>query len=167
LKLRTARPGDLASLQKLWRTGLEAGRRRLTAQEREARARVFIDRHMASATLLIAAVGEGRVLGCLGYDTAGRAAVIDALLVDPEHQGEGVGRSFVDWLKTRHDQIEVAIGFGARELRGFYKELDFVEAAHPGPRGEDADEDADGDTGEDTAEDTDVDFWLVWRRGAR
>jgi len=93
---------------------------------------------MASTTLLIAAVGEGRLLGCLGYDTADRAAVIDALLVDPEHQGEGVGRSFVDWLKTRHDQIEVAVAFGARELRGFYKELDFDEASHPGPRDEGA-----------------------------
>lgn len=111
---------------------------------------------MASGTLLIAAVGEGRVLGCLGYDTTDRAAVIDALLVDPEHQGEGVGRSFVDWLKTRHDQIEVAVGYGARELRGFYKELDFEEAVHPGPQGHDADEDAD--------EDADIDFRLVWRR---
>lgn len=111
---------------------------------------------MASGTLLIAAVGEGRVLGCLGYDTTDRAAVIDALLVDPEHQGEGVGRSFVDWLKTRHDQIEVAVGYGARELRGFYKELDFEEAVHPGPQGHDTDEDAD--------EDADIDFRLVWRR---
>ncbi|MEQ8434777.1 MAG: GNAT family N-acetyltransferase [Oceanicaulis sp.] len=163
MKLRTARPGDLASLQTLWRTGLEAGRRRLPVHEREARARAFIDRHMASGTLLIAAVGEGRVLGCLGYDTADRAAVIDALLVDPEHQGEGVGRSFVDWLKTRNDQIEVAVGYGARELRGFYKELDFEEAAHSGPLDNDADEDADGDA----PEHSDADFRLVWRRARR
>lgn|GEM_PF-6305837 len=160
MKLRNARPGDLASLQNLWRTGLEAGRRRLTAQERDERARAFIDRHMASTTLLTASVGEGRVLGCLGYDTADRTAAIDALLVDPEHQGEGVGRSFVDWLKTRHDSIEVAIGFGARELRGFYKELDFEEAAHPGPEDEDAED-------EDFAGDGDVDFRLVWRRTRR
>jgi N-acetylglutamate synthase-like GNAT family acetyltransferase len=160
LKLRNARPGDLVSLQNLWRTGLEAGRRRLTADEREKRARVFIDRHMASTTLLIAAVGEGRLLGCLGYDTADRAAVIDALLVDPEHQGEGVGRSFVDWLKTRHDQIEVAVAFGARELRGFYKELDFDEASHPGPRDEGAGEDADWAAPEEAG----ADFRLVWRR---
>ncbi len=122
---------------------------------------------MASATLLIAALSEGRVLGCLGYDTADRTAVIDALLVDPEHQGEGVGRSFVDWLKTRHDQIEVAVAFGARELRGFYKELDFDEAEHPGPQDHDADGDADDDADGAAPEHSGADFRLVWRRARR
>ena len=92
----------------------------------------FRDRHMPGATLLVAADEEGRLLGCLGYEPEDDRAVIDGIWIDPAHQGEGVGRGFIDQLKAVHKRVEATVNFGARDLRGFYEALGFEEAARRG-----------------------------------
>jgi len=138
VKLRDARPGDLVPLYELWRLAVQASPDMLTEDQRRELALAFRDRHMPGATMVVAVDRKGVVRGCVGYDSDGAAAVIDKIWVDPEHQGEGAGRGFVDWLKARHDRIEAVVNSGARDLRGFYGELGFKEKARRGGRDRDA-----------------------------
>ncbi|MEQ8406430.1 MAG: GNAT family N-acetyltransferase [Oceanicaulis sp.] len=130
--MRDARHGDLVPLYELWQAASHASPHHLTDDQRREMALAFRDRHMPSATLLVAAGENGRLLGCLGYEPSEHGALIDGMWIDPAHQGEGVGRSFIDQLKAQFHRVEATVNTGARDLRGFYAALGFEEARRDG-----------------------------------
>lgn len=138
MRLRDARPGDLVPLYELWQAAAHASPHHLTEDQRREMALAFRDRHMPGATLLVACGADGGLKGCLGYEDNDGGAVIDGLWVDPRHQGEGVGRAFIDTLKSGFARVEATVNFGARDLRGFYEALGFEEAARNGADGKGA-----------------------------
>ncbi|MGJ3232920.1 MAG: GNAT family N-acetyltransferase [Oceanicaulis sp.] len=128
----------MAPLYELWQAASHASPHHLTEDQRREMAFAFRDQHLADATLLVAASSSGGLCGCLGYKDRGESAVIDGLWVDPRTQGEGVGRAFIDQLKSSFDRVEATVNSGARDLRGFYAALGFEEEARNGADGEGA-----------------------------
>lgn len=135
MHLRDARPGDLVPLYELWQAASHASPHHLTEDQRREMALAFRDRRIPGATLLVASGRDG-LCGCVGYEEQGGAAVVEGLWIDPQTQGEGVGRAFIDKLKSEYPRIEAVVNAGARDLLGFYGALGFEPATPTGAEGE-------------------------------
>lgn len=122
-------------LYELWQAASHASPHHLTDDQRREMALAFRDHHMPGATLLVASGRDG-LCGCLGYEEQGGVAVVEGLWIDPQNQGEGVGRAFIDRLKTEHFRIEAVVNAGALDLLGFYDALGFETASRDGADGE-------------------------------
>ncbi len=126
----------MAPLYELWQAASRASPHHLTEDQRREMAFAFRDTHLNGATLTVAVSERNAVIGCLGYERAEDGAVVYGLWVDPEHQGEGVGRRLVDRLKSEFSQVTATVNSGARDLLGFYRSLGFEELARTGAAGE-------------------------------
>lgn len=125
----------MAPLFDLWQAASHASPHHLSDDQRREMAFAFRDQHLAGARLVVAVSNQDAVIGCLGYEADENGALVGGLWVDPERQGDGVGRRLIDRLRARHDQVEATVNFGARDLRGFYEALGFEEAGRDGADG--------------------------------
>lgn len=88
-----------------------------------------LDREAVLAGSTRVLVDDGRVVGFASAHDGGGWAELDDLFVDPDRQGEGLGRALVDDVVAAAraaglDRIEVT---GNPDALGFYRAVGFVE----------------------------------------
>lgn len=120
--LRPSRADDGPALVELWRRAVDATHDFLSAEDRFA-----IDAEVASflphAPLTVAVDGQDRPLGFTLLD----GTHMEALFIDPEVRGTGIGRQLLQHALALHPQLSTDVNAQNAQAVGFYLRMDFVE----------------------------------------
>ena len=102
-----------------------------TSDESEERKQGFMKPWLCS-TLVVSAWDGERLVGAVRVlsDTIFRPVIYD-LLVDPEYQGQGIGRELVNKCKEYYPSSEWLVGCDKKN-NGFYKKLGFQDTLKTG-----------------------------------
>lgn len=131
VKLRPSRPDDGPRVVEIWRKAVAATHEFLTAEDRLAidhEVREFLP----AAALWLALDDEQRVIGFMGLT----GDHMDALFIDPEHRGAGVGRALVQHALAMHGALTTDVNEQNEQAVGFYQRLGFVPTGRSPTDGE-------------------------------
>ncbi|KQV72218.1 acetyltransferase [Caulobacter sp. Root343] len=120
IRLRPSRPEDGDRALEIWRAAVDATHDFLSAEDRVVigeEVRAFLP----TAPLMLAVDGRDRPLGFM--------LIIDghmeALFIDPEHRGAGVGRLFIDYALAVHPTLSTDVNEQNDQAVGFYEHMGF------------------------------------------
>jgi putative acetyltransferase len=120
--LRPSRASDGDAVVDLWRRAVDATHDFLSAEDRRA-----IDAEVAGflpqAPLLLAVDADDRPQGFMLID----GSHMEALFIDPEVHGQGIGRQLVEHALARHSTLTTDVNAQNAQALGFYLRMGFVE----------------------------------------
>jgi len=119
---RPSRASDGNAVVDLWRRAVDATHDFLSAEDRRA-----IDAEVAGflpqAPLLLAVDAEDRPQGFMLLD----GSHMEALFIDPEVHGQGIGRQLVEHALAQHSTLTTDVNAQNAQALGFYLRMGFVE----------------------------------------
>ncbi len=120
--LRPSRASDGDAVVDLWRRAVDATHDFLSAEDRRA-----IDAEVAcflpQAPLLLAVDADDRPQGFMLID----GSHMEALFIDPEVHGQGIGRQLVEHALAQHSTLTTDVNAQNAQALGFYLRMGFVE----------------------------------------
>ncbi|WP_313204287.1 acetyltransferase [Stenotrophomonas sp.] len=120
--LRPSRASDGDAVVDLWRRAVDATHDFLSAEDRRA-----IDAEVAGflpqAPLLLAVDADDRPQGFMLID----GSHMEALFIDPEVHGQGIGRQLVEHALAQHSTLTTDVNAQNAQALGFYLRMGFVE----------------------------------------
>lgn len=120
--LRPSRATDGEAVVDLWRRAVDATHDFLSAEYRQA-----IDAEVAAflphAPLLLAVDAQDRPQGFMLVD----GTHMEALFIDPDVRGQGIGRQLVEHALAQHPQLTTDVNAQNAQAVGFYLRMGFVE----------------------------------------
>jgi len=120
--LRTSRPEDGAALVDLWRRSVDATHDFLSAADREA-----IDAEVCGflphAPVTVAVDENDQPRGFMLID----GTHMEALFVDPDVRGTGIGRQLLQHGLARHGALSTDVNLQNPQALGFYQRMGFIE----------------------------------------
>lgn len=120
--LRPSRTTDGDAVVDLWRRAVDATHHFLSSEDRQA-----IDAEVAAflphAPLWVAVDAEDRPQGFMLVD----GDHMEALFIDPDVRGSGIGRQLVQHALASHPQLGTDVNAQNKQALGFYLHLGFVE----------------------------------------
>ncbi|WP_416057234.1 acetyltransferase [Stenotrophomonas maltophilia] len=120
--LRLSRATDGEAVVDLWRRAVDATHDFLSAEDRQA-----IDAEVAGflphAPLLLAVDAQDRPQGFMLID----GTHMEALFIDPDVRGQGIGRQLVEHALAQHPQLTTDVNAQNAQAVGFYLRMGFVE----------------------------------------
>lgn len=120
IKLRPSRPEDGDRVVQIWAAAVDATHDFLTPQDR-----VEIGREVAaflpSAALTLAVDDRDRAIGFMLIDNGH----MEALFIDPEHRGAGVGAILIDYALAVHPLLTTDVNEQNTQAVGFYEYMGF------------------------------------------
>jgi len=120
--LRPSRASDGDAVVDLWRRAVDATHDFLSAEDRRA-----IDAEVAGflpqAPLLLAVDADDRPQGFMLID----GSHMEALFIDPEVHGQGIGRQLVEHALAEHSTLTTDVNAQNAQALGFYLRMGFVE----------------------------------------
>ena len=112
----------MARLFRIWRSAVAATHHFLSAEDFAAIERIVEDDYLPAAELWVAADVDGRPLGFMGLTGSN----IDALFVDPELHGQGIGRVLVNHARSvAGPSLTVDVNEQNESAAAFYERLGF------------------------------------------
>lgn len=119
--LRTSRKNDQARLFKIWHEAVKATHHFLPAKSFAEIAVLVQDKYLPSREFLVYADEDDIPLAFMGTNDG----EIESLFVDPRHFGKGIGRTFIDYMKSLHDIVTLEVNEQNPQAVGFYKVCGF------------------------------------------
>lgn len=120
--LRPSRATDDDALVDLWRRAVDATHDFLSAEDRQA-----IDAEVAGflphAPLVVAVDDQDRPQGFMLID----GSHMEALFIDPDVRGTGIGRQLLLHAVARHPQLTTDVNAQNAQAVGFYQRMGFTE----------------------------------------
>ncbi|WP_303635894.1 MULTISPECIES: acetyltransferase [Stenotrophomonas] len=120
--LRPSRASDGDCLVDLWRRAVDATHHFLSAEDRQA-----IDAEVAGflpqAALTVAVDADDRPLGFMLVE----GTHMEALFIDPEVRGTGIGRQLLQHALATHPQLSTDVNAQNTQAVGFYQRMGFME----------------------------------------
>lgn len=120
--LRPSTPADLPALHRVWRRSVEATHDFLAPEHLETLSEVVRDFYLPTTIFLLATDVNDQPVGFLG----GEDGTIEALFVDPDWFGKGVGRVLMDEALKRAPVVKLDVNEQNAKARRFYERLGFV-----------------------------------------
>jgi len=120
MKLRRSTPKDGARILEIWRRAVDATHDFLSPEDRrdiEAAVIAFLP----GAPLELAVDEADRALAFMLLDNGH----MEALFVDPDCRGEGIGRSLVEAAVKRHPNLSTDVNEQNLQALGFYERMGF------------------------------------------
>ncbi|MFY3976613.1 acetyltransferase [Achromobacter xylosoxidans] len=120
ITLRTSTPADGARIVDIWRRAVDATHDFLSPRDRrdiEAEVVAFLP----AATLDLAVDADDRALAFMLLD----GSHMEALFVDPDARGTGVGRALVEYALRRYPGLSTDVNEQNAQAIGFYERLGF------------------------------------------
>lgn len=121
IKLRPSRPEDGERVVQIWRAAVDATHDFLEAEDLsaiDAEVRGFLP----NAPLMLAVDDRDRPLGFMLIHNGH----MEALFVDPEHRGAGVGAILVDYALAVHPTLTTDVNEQNAQAVGFYEHMGFT-----------------------------------------
>ena len=118
--IRPSRPDEVDRLVEIWRRAVDATHHFLTAEDRlaiEAEVRAFFP----AAEFVVACDAHDEPVGFMLMD----GAHLEALFIDPDHHGEGLGKALLQSAIDRHETITTDVNEANSQALGFYKRMGF------------------------------------------
>jgi putative acetyltransferase len=121
LRIRPARADDAARLLEVWEAAVRATHHFLSEQDVAFYRGVVRDNYLPTADLHVAVEEPDRPVGFLGlYESD-----IEALFVDPDLHGRGVGRALLQHARALRPDLTVSVNEQNAQARGFYEAMGF------------------------------------------
>ena len=120
--LRPSRASDGDAVVDLWRRAVDATHDFLSAEDRRAIDAEVVG-FLPQAPLLLAVDAEDRPLGFMLLD----GSHMEALFIDPEVHGQGIGRQLVEHALAQHSTLTTDVNAQNAQALGFYLRMGFVE----------------------------------------
>lgn len=120
IKLRPSRPEDGARVVEIWAAAVDATHDFLTPDDRAAIGG-DVERFLPTAPLMLAVDDRDRPLGfMLIVDSH-----MEALFIDPQHRGAGVGAMLIDYALAVHPVLTTDVNEQNGQAVGFYEHMGF------------------------------------------
>lgn len=121
IKLRPSRPEDGPRVVEIWGAAVDATHDFLTPEDREAIGRE-VEAFLPSAPLTLAVDDRDRTIGFMLID----GGHMEALFIDPEHRGAGVGAILIDYALAVHPVLTTDVNEQNAQAVGFYEHMGFA-----------------------------------------
>jgi putative acetyltransferase len=122
ITLRLSTHDDLPALHRIWRRSVEATHHFLTPAHLEMLSEIVRDYYLPTTIFLLAVDANDQPVAFLG----GEGGTVEALFVDPDWFGKGVGRMLMTQALTRAPVLRLDVNEQNAQARGFYERLGFV-----------------------------------------
>ena len=123
IKLRPSRPEDGQRVVEIWRAAVDATHDFLSAEDKAA-IHVEVRGFLPSAPLMLAVDDRDRPLGFMLIDNGH----MQALFIDPEHRGAGIGAILIDYALAVHPVLTTDVNEQNQQAVGFYEHMGFERA---------------------------------------
>lgn len=120
IKLRPSRPEDGPRAVQIWAAAVDATHDFLTPEDRAAIGRE-VEAFLPSAPLTLAVDDRDRAIGFMLID----GGYMEALFIDPEHRGAGVGAILIDYALAVHPVLTTDVNEQNAQAVGFYEHMGF------------------------------------------
>jgi putative acetyltransferase len=120
IKLRPSRPEDGDRVVEIWAAAVDATHDFLTREDRVAIGRE-VEAFLPSTPLTLAVDDRDRAIGFMLVD----GGHMEALFIDPEHRGAGVGAILIDYALAVHPVLTTDVNEQNAQAVGFYEHMGF------------------------------------------
>ncbi len=120
IKLRPSRPEDGDRVVQIWAAAVDATHDFLTPEDRATIGRE-VAAFLPSAALTLAVDDRDRAIGFMLIDNGH----MEALFIDPEHRGAGVGAILIDYALAVHPLLTTDVNAQNAQAVGFYEHMGF------------------------------------------
>lgn len=120
IKLRPSRPEDGDRVVAIWRAAVDATHDFLSPEDRAA-IDLEVQGFLPAAPLMLAVDGRDKALGFMLID----GDHMEALFIDPDYRGAGVGRVFIEYALAVHPTLTTDVNEQNAQAVGFYEHMGF------------------------------------------
>ena len=120
IRLRPSRPDDGPRVVEIWAAAVDATHNFLTPEDRVALGRE-VESSLPYAALTLAVDDRDRALGFMLIADGH----MEALFIDPEHRGAGVGAMMIDYALAVHPVLTTDVNEQNAQAVGFYEHMGF------------------------------------------
>jgi putative acetyltransferase len=120
IKLRPSRPEDGPRVVEIWAAAVDATHDFLTPEDRAAIG-AEVEGFLPYAPMTLAVDDRDRPLGFMLIDNGH----MEALFIDPEHRGAGVGAIMIDYAVAVHPALTTDVNEQNAQAVGFYEHMGF------------------------------------------
>lgn len=120
IKLRPSRPEDGPRVVEIWAAAVDATHDFLTPEDRAAIG-AEVEGFLPYAPMILAVDDRDRPLGFMLIDNGH----MEALFIDPEHRGAGVGAIMIDYAVAVHPALTTDVNEQNAQAVGFYEHMGF------------------------------------------
>jgi putative acetyltransferase len=120
IKLRPSRPEDGPRVVEIWAAAVDATHDFLTPEDRAAIGRE-VEAFLPAAQLTLAVDDRDRAIGFMLID----GGHMEALFIDPEHRGAGVGAILIDYALAVRPLLTTDVNEQNAQAVGFYEHMGF------------------------------------------
>ncbi len=120
IRLRPSRPDDGPRVVEVWAAAVDATHDFLTPEDRAAIGRE-VETFLPAAPLTLAVDRRDRAVGFMLIDNGH----MQALFIDPEHHGAGVGRMLIEYALAVHPLLTTDVNEQNGQALGFYEHMGF------------------------------------------
>ena len=118
--IRSSRPDEVDRLVEIWRRAVDATHHFLTPADRlaiEAEVRAIVP----AARFVVACDARNEPMGFMLM----AGAHLEALFIDPDHHGQGVGKALLQSAISEHDVITTDVNEANTQALAFYERIGF------------------------------------------
>ena len=119
--IRPSTPADAARVVEIWNRAVDATHDFLTPQDRAAIG-AEVEGFLPAAPLVLAVDADDRPLGFMLVD----GAHMEALFIDPDSRGQGVGRALVAYALASQPELTTDVNEQNAQAVGFYERMGFA-----------------------------------------
>jgi putative acetyltransferase len=120
IRLRPSRPEDGARVVAIWTAAVDETHDFLSAEDRIAIGQE-VEAFLPGASLMLAVDDRDRPLGFMLIDNGH----MEALFIDPQHRGAGVGAMMIDYALAVHPALSTDVNEQNAQAVDFYEHMGF------------------------------------------
>lgn len=118
---RQSKPDEQARLFDIWHAAVKATHHFLSDSAFEEIAAMVKEQYLPSRDFLVWVDGDDTALGFMGAT----GEEVESLFIDPDHFGKGIGKAFIDHMKTSYQRVRLEVNEQNPKAVGFYEACGF------------------------------------------
>lgn len=118
---RVASLDERDRLFEIWHDAVKATHHFLDDAAFNEIAELVRDKYLPNKDFLVFVDSDDRPLGFMGTN----ASEVESLFIDPNHFGKGIGKAFIDHMKSHHGEVRLEVNEQNPQAVGFYEACGF------------------------------------------